>query len=191
MFYINQYDYPHIPYPHPEGIYTDMEPTIATSGCGLCSLCIVVNNMTMHRLTIEECLRLSMESGGNCCQGTRMRNLGPYAAPRFGLTYENTRDADALKNHLQKGGMAIICVDGDTDRGVGLFSHNAHYIVALSWDGEDVCILDPAYRPGKFDEEGRQGKVRVREPFLYCSFEDLVNDTLNGMRPFSLFARQK
>ena len=47
----------------------------------------------------------------------------------------------------------------------GLFTHGGHYITILSTDGKDACILDPSYKEGKYEEEGRQGKAEVHEPF--------------------------
>ena len=187
MFYINQYEYPHVEYPHPEGVYTDKIPTVATSGCGLCSFMMIVNNRTQHTITLEKSMALALESGANAGKGTQLRVMAPYAAPMYDLDYRATRDADALRAHLEKGEWAVVCCDGDTDRGIGLFSHVAHFVVACGIQGDEVCILDPAYKEGKFEEGIRQGKVRVEFPYLYCAFEDLVNDTLNKKAPFSLF----
>lgn len=191
MFYINQYDYAHMEYPHPEGVYTDKIPTVATSGCGLCSFMMIVNNRTNHTITLEKSLALALESGANSGRGTKLRVMAPYAAPLYGLEYHATRDAQELRAHLEKGEWAVICCDGDTDRGIGLFSHVAHFVVACGIQGDEICILDPAYKEDKFEEGTRQSKVRVDYPYLYCAFQDLVNDTLNKKAPFSLFTPKR
>ena len=49
--YYNQNDYPEIPYG---------DGSIETSGCGLCSCCMVVENMTGHSFTPAEAARLSV-----------------------------------------------------------------------------------------------------------------------------------
>jgi len=188
MEYINQYDYPEMPYPHPEGVYQKMEPTVATSGCGLCSLCIVVRTLTSHRPTIEDFLQYAEDSGANFGVGTSMRLLAPYIAEKFGLTVERTKDPKRLLAHLEQGGMAIVLVDGDTERGVGLFSHIEHFITAILYQNGEIGILDPAWKPGKFEEEGRAGKVREEYPVLYVQPELLVADAQKAEFPFTLFS---
>lgn len=188
MHYINQNDYPHIPYPHPEGIYTDMEPTIATSGCALCCLCMVVGLLTEHTLTLEDAIRLSMESGANSTKGTRGKVLLPYAAPKFGLQCEFTPDPEPFLAHLKQGKVAIVRAAGDTEAGVGLFSHSPHSIVAYRLKGDEVCILDPDLRPGKFDEDGRQGKVRTEGNLAYCHIDDLIRDSAGRSTSYALIS---
>ena len=44
---------------------------------------------------------------------------------------------------------------------------------------------------GKYEEEGRVGKVRVDYPFTYCKPEDIVDDTRNRNPCFSMYKRKK
>ena len=190
MEYINQWDYPDLSYPHPEGIYTDKIPMVSNTGCGLCSMWMVVRLLTEHRPTIEDMVRVAQESGGNNCRGTRISRFGPYCARLYGMRFALTNDKDLLKAHLQAGKPAIICVDGDKNGEIGLFSHVGHYIVALSWEGDTVCVMDPAMQPGKYEEGSRKGKVRTDEaPLLYVSAQDLLDDAVNSLVPFSLFSK--
>ena len=101
-----------------------------------------------------------------------------------------TNDVNKLIAHLQAGGEAAVNVGGDHDDHIGLFSHKGHYIVAVSTDGAEFCILDPSYVVGKYEEEGRKGKVRVNYPFAYCSVADLMADVQNREIPFYLFKRK-
>lgn len=192
MEYINQYDYPHIPYPHPEGVYTDKEPTIALCGCGLCSLWMVIRMLTDEKPSLEDLIQMSVDSGANVSHGTQMRILAPYAAKKYGLQCTLSTDPKVLRGFLEAGNPVIICAAGDTKEGVGLFSHVSHFIVGLSMEDKTVCVLDPAYTPGKFDDPAREGKVRTdKAPFLYVSYEDLVKDSLrNGRIAFSILSRK-
>ncbi|MBQ3866715.1 MAG: hypothetical protein II776_07415, partial [Clostridia bacterium] len=164
---------------------------VATSGCGICSLCMIVENLTDRRLSVEEAIALSYACGANEGVGTTMRLLGPYAAEKLGLIHQATDSLEELLSCLKKGGMAIVHVGGDREGHVGLFSHNGHYVVAAAYDGEDLCILDPAYRPGRYEEEGRRGKAKVDEPFVYCKPETVLEDTLNRTPHFHLFFCRK
>ena len=176
MKYINQLDYPHIPYNHnmahggpPEG-----RTTVKTSGCGLCCACMVVDQLTEQALPVEECVALSEQNGANLEIGTTMRVLGEVVAKKFDLDFSCTNDIRRAIAHLKKGGRVIALVGGDREDYVGLFTKRGHFILLLSFDGEEFCILDPSYTPTKFDAPGREGRVRVKYPFVYCSKEELV-----------------
>ena len=68
---------------------------------------------------------------------------------------------------LQNGGEAIVHCQGDKSDRIGLFSHRGHYILATAMVDDKVQILDPSDKPEKYEIEGRKGKVRKEEPFLY------------------------
>ena len=84
----------------------------------------------------------------------------------------------------------IINVGGNHDDYIGVYSHVGHYILAIAYDGQELCILDPSYKDGKYEVEGRQGKVRVDYPFTYCDPQCIIDDTQNRETPFYLFWRK-
>lgn len=118
------------------------------------------------------------ESGANWFFGVDMSILGPVVAEQYGLQYSGTKDPEVVRACLQKGGCVIANVTGNREGHVSLFSKVRHYIVVLSIDGDEVCILDPSYKEGKYEEEGRAGKARVDAPFVYCSLQDLQEDCI-------------
>ena len=183
MYYINQLDYPHIRYEHDldHGGAPEEKCTAAAAACGPCCLCMVVENMTFGHLELTDCLKLSADLGANRQRGTDLKILGPVVAEKYGLTYDVTDDVEKLVEHLQHGGMAIANSGGDREGYVGVFTT----------DGKDACILDPSYKEGKYDEEGRKGKVEVHAPFVYCSLEVLKEDCSNRSPAFYLFARKR
>ena len=87
--------------------------------------------------------------------------------------------------------MAVANAGGDREGYNAVFSHGGHYIAVISVDGDTACVLDPSYKPGKYEEEGRQGKAAVAEPFVYCSLEVLRKDCENRDPSFYLFSRKK
>ena len=192
MLYLNQLDYRHIHYEHnvSNGGVPQERRNIATSGCGICCACMMVEHLTTPQLSIEECVRINYAAGANLQIGTRMGSLGPALADKFNLKFEATKDVDAMLRCLQTGGRVIILVDGDREGYTGLYSHGGHFILAISYDGENLCILDPSYKDGKYQEEGRVGKVQVNYPFTYCKPEYIVEDSLNREAPFFLFWRK-
>ena len=193
MLYLNQLDYGHIKYDHnlanggpPEG-----RNSVRTSGCGLCCASMVVDQLTDQQLTIEECVRLSEENGANLVLGTSMKVLGPIIAERFGLEFSYTNDIRRVITHLRKGGRAIALVGGDREGYVGLFTKRGHYMLLLSYDGEEFAILDPSLSDTKYTEEGRVGRVRVDKPFVYASKEEIVLAAKEKKRRYYLFSRKR
>ncbi len=192
MLYLNQLDYRHIHYEHnvSNGGVPPERRNIATSGCGICSACMMVEHLTMNHLSIDECIRINYAANANIHIGTRMAILGPALADKFRLTYKATKNMDEVLHCLQTGGRVIINVGGNHDDHVGLYSHGGHYILAIAYDGNDLCILDPSYKDGKYEIEPHFGKVRVDYPFTYCKPEHIVDDTQNRDTPFYLFWRK-
>ncbi len=192
MFYINQLDYPHVRYDHnmahggaPEG-----KNTAAAAACGPCCLMMMVENLTFSHLGLQECLDLSYELKANLEPGTDLKILGKAVAEKYDLDFSMTNEISELVAHLQRGGMAVANSGGDREGYTGLFTHGGHYIAVISVDGDTACILDPSYKEGKYEEEGRQGKVTVKEPFVYCSLETLMKDCENRDPAFYLFKRK-
>ncbi len=191
MLYLNQLEYGDIKYNHnmenggpPEG-----RDNVKTSGCGLCSACMIVDALTDKSLDIREAVRLSEENGANLQVGTSMSVLGPVIAERFGLEYSNTASLSEAIEHLRRGGK-IICNVGHPEGKAGLFTMRSHFIVIISTDGKEFCILDPSYKEGKFDIPERAGKVNCENaPFLYCDVNLLHAETEN--RRYHLFSRKK
>ena len=192
MRYLNQLEYGHIPYQHNmgNGGAPEERRNVGTSGCGLCSACMVVDALTDSSLGIEECVRLSEDNKANLDLGTDMTVLGPIIAEKFGLPYSTTESLNDVIAHIQSGGQAI-CLVGHPAEGVpGLFTMRSHYIVLVATDGKEFCILDPSYKEGKFDIPERAGKVNDKNaPYLYCDVNLLHGET-KGTR-YHLFSRKK
>lgn len=194
MLYLNQLERADIPYP------TDVEDpsdetmhngNVKMAGCGLCSLCVVVDRLTMETLSLRHCLDLSVQVGANHGTGTDMKMLAPVIAEKFDLTLRSTDSADELVACLKNGGCAIVNVGGDREGYTGVFSHGGHYMAVISADeNNELCVLDPSWRTDKFDEPGRPGKVRLAGKFVYCTPEVLAKDAENRSPAYYLFARK-
>ena len=87
---------------------------------------------------------------------------------------------------------AIVNVGGDHDDHIGLFSHGGHYIAAISVEPDGrIAILDPSYKEDKFDEDGRMGKVEMKNGVIaLCAPEVLAADCTNRSTPYNLFWRK-
>ena len=190
MLYLNQLLYKELPYLH-KTLQGGTMSTVSRSGCGLCSMSMVVDHLTMQSLPIEDCVKLSEDCGANRWTGTSIGVLGPVAAEKFGLDYAETNDPEEMLACLHGGGRVIVHIGGDREGHIGVFSHGGHYVAAISEapDGR-IVILDPSYKEGKFEEEGRKGLVEMKHGvFAYCDMEVLVADTANRDPGFHLFHR--
>lgn len=192
MKYLCQLDYPHIPYPtRMAEEQPRLDSTVKSSGCGLCSACMVVDMLTDQEFTIEEATALSIQVGGNPHAGTNMHIFGKAFAERFGLTMEKTNDLEAVIAHLQKGGKVIALVGVPEGASIGLFTKGGHYVVLADTDGKVFTILDPSYKTDKFDIPERKGRVDdSNAPFLRCPVEVLDSETKPGQAKYFMFARK-
>ncbi len=192
MRYLNQLDYPDVPYvtnvDHPDRPLPDN--SVKRAGCGLCALCMVVDRLCLENLSLEECRDLSYSAGANRDPGTSMKVLAPVVAERFDLDLTTTDDPRLLAECLRSGGAGIVHVGGDREGHTGIFSHGGHYVTAISVREREFCILDPSWKPDKYREEPRPGVVRERGRFLYVTAETLLEDTAERSPGFYLFRRR-
>ena len=135
MRHIIQRKYSYIPYPQ----WTDLpddpkgkKGTIRSGGCGVCSCCMIIDQLTTENLSVRDCAELSFSVGGNRSSGTDMTRLGPALAEKFNLDYKEAYDvADAL-TALRNGGRVIALVGGIEPGNRGIFTAGGHYIVLIA-----------------------------------------------------------
>lgn len=187
MLYVNQLNYPYIKYI----TKTDkggINSTVRSSGCGLCSSIMVCDYLIGKSPSVTEAVQLSYDSKGNHSNGTDMKFYAPAFAEKYNLDYRPTNNSEELKAHLAAGGAAILHIGGNYEGHIGVFSHGGHYVAAIGINGNELCILDPSYKQGKYDEVGRIGKVRIEYPYLYCDISVIIADTANRNPHYHLFS---
>lgn len=195
MKYINQLDYSHITYPTDIG--TPNSPlhqgTVKEVGCGPCCLCMMIDQLTMKRFSLRQCIALSIKHGANHSPGTDMQRLGPVVAEAFGLSYEATDDIRRAVRRLQAGARVIANVGGDQDNGAykGVFSHCGHYILLISVDEQGICLLDSSWREDKYLTSVQEGKVAQKGKIICCPLEVLDQDAQSRSPRYHIFARNE
>lgn len=190
MLYINQREHPDVPFPNnAEGGYPAEKQNIAKAGCGICSLCMVVDHLTTEALSLQACVELAVENKANLRPGTSMIKLGPVVAEKFGLRFSHTSDKEEMLAHLRKGGRVIVNVANRPDGTPGLFTKGGHYMVLVAADGERICFLDPNYSEA-YNEGALKEKVDSScAPVLYCDADLLEHETENREIKYYLFER--
>lgn len=199
MKYINQLEYADISYI----TKTDMEEeadreagkktTVRSSGCGLCSSIMVADRLLVDPdFELEDAISLSYDVKANYKRGTSYLRYAPAFAEKMGLRLEMSNDPDRLRYCLRTGGAAVLHVVGDYEGHIGVFSHGGHYVAAVSEEPDGrIVVLDPSYKVGKFEEEGRKGKVEVKNQYIcICDMNVLVEDGANRDPGMYLFWRK-
>ena len=198
MKYINQRDYPHWLYvtlteaDNDEDREYGKTTTVFTSACGLCCAIMVADRLLPNcDFDLTQAIDLSYTVKANHKRGTDYARFAPAFSEKLGLRFEKSNDTADVRRCLRTGGAAVALVKGDRDGKPGLFSHAGHYITVIGEEPDGrLAILDPYFYEGKFEEEGRLGRVELKNGFIaLCSEEDLAADVKTTSTPFYLFWR--
>jgi len=198
MKYVNQKKYPDKPYRtglayEGEARERGLTTTVSSSGCGLCSAVMVADRLLPDcEFSLEDAMRISYDNRANQFKGTSYRVFAPVFARECGLDLEMTNDPQRLLYCLRTGGAAVLHCKGDRDGYVGVFSAIGHYVVAISEERDGrIAVLDPAYKEGRYDIEGRKGLVEVKNGVIaLCDLDVIVKDTEPADPSFYLFWRK-
>ena len=144
-YYYNQGNYSNVAYDNPT---TARKETIATSGCGVCSTAMVVNNLAGKQLcTVASLARFSIANNARDNYGTNLfALLDAVCRANSHFSYTVTGDKQQLLKHLKAGYMAII----NQGEAYNVFSTGGHYVVAYKAIGENIEVFDPYAYEGKY-----------------------------------------
>lgn len=198
MRYINQLDYPHVPYITRTSLQGEdyewgQKTTIRSSGCGLCAAIMVADRLIPNvEFTPEQAVELSYECKANAEVGTDYACFAPAFAKKFGLKVQASTQIEDLQHCLRTGGAAVVHVRGDRNGRKGLFTNRGHYIAAIGEEPDGrIAILDPSYKEGKFDGSDHKGKVEMKNGVIaLCSPEILAEEAKPNRFSYYLFWRK-
>jgi hypothetical protein len=153
MFYYNQKDYSSISYPstaHPTA-------TISTSGCGVVSTCIAINNLVGKELyTVKQMRDFAINNKARVAEGTDLNILLTALCKTVkGLSFTTTSDEEKLIKHLKTGATAI----ANQGNAYNVFSDSGHFVVCYRMSGENIEILDPYMYTSKYDKSPRSKRI--------------------------------
>ncbi len=196
MKYVCQLDYEHVPYRtnvlNDAVSEVDKVRNVRKSGCGLCSIIMILDGLLGVSLSVEDCVKISEGCLANHAVGTDMSVLAPVIAQKYDLNYVQSSDVNEAINHLQNGGQIVAHVGVPEGKSLGLFTKGGHYVALISTDGKEFCILDPSYNEEKFTIPERVGRVDVSHaPFLYCDVHVFDSETKPNRVKYHMFSRKK
>ena len=173
QIYIPQRGNP-LPYPHKKR----PNATIATSGCGVCSSLMIIENSTTYRISIEEFTQKCLDNGCRTPTGSDMDSCGRLLQKEYGFEFERTNDIEKLKEHLKKGYLAVACVGK-----IPLFSFTGGHFMVIAGllDEDNAVILEPNSREGKYGV-GTRSDIHFNKANneVYASFETIKKDAQCG-----------
>ena len=193
MKHILQWRYSYIPYPQLMDFPDDprgKKGTVRSGGCGLCSVCMVIDQLTTKEFSVRDCTALSMACGGNHDDGTDMKVFGPVVAEKFNLDFSMTNDIWEAVEAVRDGGRVIALVSARTAGNKGIFTHGGHYIVVCAATKEEVCILDPNWTPNRYPKWEKEGYVRTEGTLVYAAPEVLDSETKQTSTRYYIFRRK-
>ena len=187
MKIFNQNDYRSVPYPSP----SLPDATLASGGCGVVSMMMVLANMAGVTQTAKQAADYAIKVGARVVGGTDMTALAKAVCRDYGFEYFATNEEERLLRHLRTTGFAIANVGGDRPGWTGVYSSSGHYIVLCAVAGDKVLVLDPGYYKGKYGLPGRKGKATDNgDGSSWCSLDVIAQDTLNRTPNYYLFTKE-
>lgn len=195
MKHINQRKYSYIPYPQcmdqPNDPY-GKNGTVRSGGCGLCSTCMVIDQLSTEKFSVRECTELSIATGANHGDGTDMHILGPVVAEKFNLDFIKTNDIDEVLKALHNGGCVVATVTANCEGNKGIFTKGGHYIALIAANEDDeITVLDPSWTSQKYKKWVKQELVREEGTVIYVSPEVLHAERNPRWNTYFIFRRKK
>ena len=197
MKYINQLEYHHLLYVtrttmDGENLEFGKTSTVKTSGCGLCAAIMAADRLLVDcDFSLTDAIQMSYDTKANERIGTDYTRFAPAFAEKLGLKYAFSEDLEDVRNCLRTGGAVVVLVDGNREGHIGLFTRSGHYITLISEEPDGrFAILDPSLTPEKYEEEGRKGKVELKNGvIILCDGDTLAGECIRA-NPYCLFWRK-
>lgn len=149
--YYNQKDSKWSNHPYPSANHPSA--TVGTSGCGTTCAAMVVSSCK-EIIRPDTMSDISMKNGYRGLEGTS-DGLFSYVSNRWGIEMKTLHSSFEAHQACKEGYFVVICC------GAGLWTTGGHYILAVGANDTEIEIYDPYLYNGKFNQLGRQGKVRL------------------------------
>jgi hypothetical protein len=166
-------------------IYSSQEPhteTIKSSGCGVCSACMIVSNLTDTYIEPPEMAKYSVKNGFRIDGVGTAFALYPAIAEKYNLKYSQTNDIYKAVECVRNGGMVVCSTSGGKNK---LFSTSGHLFVMSDCIGNDCEFLDPDFYSGKYSTEYRKSRCYTIQNKVYAT----INEAQKHITTFFCFER--
>lgn len=127
--------------------------TIKSAGCGPTCAAMVVSSCK-ETVRPDRMCEISKENGFRVSGGTS-NGLFEYVGKRWGIETKRLHSSFDAHQHCKDGWFVVMCCSA------GLWTTGGHYILAVGANDTEIEIYDPYLYNGKFNINGRAGKVRL------------------------------
>ena len=139
---------------HPYTSSAHPNATVKSAGCGP-TCCAMIVSSTKEIIYPDEMCYISKAQGYRAAGGTS-EGLFTYVCNRWGLEIEQIHSSYTALEKIKDGYFVIFLA------GNGLWTTGGHYILGVGYDGDKIEIYDPYLYNGKFNINGRSGKVELK-----------------------------
>ena len=143
--------------------------TIKSSGCGVCSACMVISNLTNNIVEPPEMARYAVENGFRIDGVGTAHSLYPALAKKYNLKCSQTSDIYKAVECVRNGGMVVCSTNGGTNK---LFSTGGHLFVMSDCIGNDCEFFDPDNYFGKYKTQYRKERCYEINDKIYSNINE-------------------
>ena len=165
--------------------YSAKEPhteTIKSSGCGICSACTIIANLTNEYIEPPQMATYSVQKGYRIDGVGTSHSLYFDIAKKYNLKCTQSYDIyDAVKC-VRDGGMVVCSTNGGINK---LFSTGGHLFVMSDCIGNDCEFVDSDNYQGKYQTAYRKQRCYEKDGKIYVN----INEAKKHIAVYYLFER--
>ena len=158
--------------------------TIKSSGCGICSACIIVSNLTDTYIEPPQMAKYSVEKGHRIDGVGTAFSIYPDIAKKYNLKCTQAYDIYKAVDCVRNMGMVVCSTNGGENK---LFSTGGHLFVMCDVIGNDCVFIDPDNYSGKYNTAYRKARCRVENGKIYVN----INEAKKHINAYFCFERTK
>lgn len=162
--------------------------TIFASACGPSAMSNVLYAAGIADINIKDMCEIAVACGARVTGGTNEATLLKYLGPKYNFTYKSTSASKDLKEHLQKGGYALI----HAGTSYPLFTYRGHFMAAVDIEGDTVTLLDSYWQSDKYTQtKAKRDNVTVIAPgIIKVNISQIVKATADRSPCYYLLNQQ-
>ncbi len=166
----------HVPYsakpPHTE--------TIKSSGCGICSACTIIANLTNKYIEPPEMAQYSVQKGYRIDGVGTSHSLYFDIAKKYNLKCTQSYNIYDAVECVRKGGMVVCSTNGGANK---LFSTGGHLFVMSDCIGNECEFIDSDNYSGKYQTTYRKQRCYEKDGKIYVN----INEAKKHISVYYLF----
>lgn len=158
--------------------------TIKSSGCGICSACVIIANLTSHFVEPPEMAEYSVKNGYRIDGVGTSLALYPAIAKKYDLKCTTSYNIYDAVECVRNGGMVVCSTNGGKNK---LFSTGGHIFVMTDCIGNDCEFYDTDNYSGKYKTQYRKSRCYEINDKIYVN----INEAKKHITTYICFERKQ